>query len=230
MKHLLLALLLFVNAPIFAQEKIALELIVDDSGVLLDAASAQTTKMMLLAHVKALATKRAGAHARVNVISTSLGRTVWSGTPLELRRDPIRAQALVDAITADPARCNNLPGAFAELRSNLAQHEREGIRAVQVVVFSSLVDTPRPCSEITRITLPQMPPAEGDINGALSGSANLRSISFFWVSPHQKRVWEEFLAPSFDSLRARGVPVTFLDVERSLSALRSSPFSAGEAP
>ncbi|MBP7275669.1 MAG: hypothetical protein KBA51_05660 [Kiritimatiellae bacterium] len=230
MKHLLLTLLLMVSAPLFAQEKIAIELIVDESGVLLDAGSAHTTKMMLLAHLKALATKRAGAHAKVNVISTSLGRTVWSGTPLELRRDPLRAQALVDAITADPARCNNLPGAFAELKSNLAQHEREGIHAVQVVVFSSLVDTPRPCSDITRITLPQMPPAQADINGALSGSANLRSISFFWVSPHQKRVWEEFLAPSFDSLRARGVPVTFLDVERSLSALRSSPFSAGEMP
>ena len=230
MKHLLLTLLLMLSAPVLAQEKIAIELIVDESGVLLDAASAQTTKMMLLAHVKALATKRAGALARVNVISTSFGRTVWSGTPLELRRDPLRAQALVDAIAADPARCNNLPGAFAELRSNLAQHEREGRAAVQVVVFSSLVDTPRPCSEVTRITLPQMPPAQADINGALTGSANLRSVSFFWVSPHQKRVWEEFLAPSFEELRARGVPVAFLDVERSLSALRASPFSVGEAP
>ena len=230
MKHLLLTLLLILSAPVLAQEIIALELIIDDSGVLLDAGSAQTTKMMLLAHVKALATKRAGAHAKINVISTSLGRTVWSGTPLELRRDPLRAQALVDAITADPARCNNLPGAFAELRSNLAQHEREGVHGVQVVVFSSLVDTPRPCGDITRIPLPQMPPAEGDINGALSKPANLRSLAFFWVSPHQKRVWEDFLAPSFDSLRARGVAVTFLDVERSLSALRSSPFSAGETP
>ncbi|MBK6895820.1 MAG: hypothetical protein IPH06_04440 [Alphaproteobacteria bacterium] len=229
MKYLL-TLLLLVSAPLFAQDKIALELIIDDSGVLLDAGSAQTSKMMLLAHLKALASKRAGAHARVNVISTSLGRTVWSGTPLELRRDPLRAQALVDAITADPARCNNLPGAFAELKSNLAQHEREGVHGVQVVIFSSLVDTPRPCSAITHITLPQMPPEDGDINGALLGSANLRSLAFFWVSPHQKRVWEEFLAPSFEELRARGIPVTFLDVERSLSALRSSPFSAGETP
>ncbi len=229
MKYLL-TLMLMLSAPVLAQEKIAIELIVDESGVLLDAGSAQTTKMMLLAHLKALATKRAGAHARVNVISTSLGRTVWSGTPLELRRDPIRAQALVDAIAADPARCNNLPGAFAELKSNLAQHEREGVHGVQVVVFSSLVDTPRPCSEVTHITLPQMPPAGGDINGALSGPANLRSVAFYWVSPHQKRVWEEFLEPSFEELRARGVPVTFLDVERSLSALRSSPFSVGEAP
>ncbi|MBK6897630.1 MAG: hypothetical protein IPH06_13690 [Alphaproteobacteria bacterium] len=37
--------------------KIALELVIDDSGVLLDAGNAQTTKMMLLAHVKALATQ-----------------------------------------------------------------------------------------------------------------------------------------------------------------------------
>lgn len=230
MRTLLLTLLLMLSAPVFAQEKLALELVIDDSGVLLDPAEAHSYKLMLLAHVKSLATKRAGAHAKINVISTSLGRTVWSGTPLELRRDPLRAQALVDAITADPARCNNLPGAFAELKSNLAQHGREGVHGVQIVVFSSLVDTPRPCSDVTRISLPQMPPAEGDINGALSGPPNLRSLAFFWVSPHQKRVWEEFLGPSFEELRARGIPVTFLDVERSLSALRSSPFSAGESP
>ncbi len=230
MKALLTVILLFCAAPVVAQDKLAIELVIDDSGVLLEPAEAQSYKLMLLAHVKALAVKRAGAYARVNVISTSLGRTVWSGTSLSLRRDPLRAQALVDSITADPARCNNLPGAFAELAGNLAQHEREGVSSVQVVIFSSLVDTPRPCGELTHITLPQMPPADGDTNGALMRSALIRSVAFLWVSPHQKRVWEEFLAPAFAQLRALGATVSFLDTERTKAGLRNSPFTLGETP
>jgi hypothetical protein len=230
MKALILVLLLSVSAPVLAQERVAIELLIDDSGVLLDPGEAQSYKLMLLAHLKALATKRTGANARIEVISTSLGRTVWSGTPLMVRRDPERAQALVAAVTSDPNRCNNLPGAFLELKSNLAQLERDGVSAVHVVVFSSLVDTPRPCGAVKTITLPQMPPADGDLNGTLEGASRIRSVSFFWVSPHQKRVWEEFLAPSFGALWQRGETVNFLDVERTKASLRTSPFAIGDAP
>ncbi|MGE0132388.1 MAG: hypothetical protein AB7U82_30265 [Blastocatellales bacterium] len=230
MKALILTILIALSAPALAQERIAIELLIDDSGVLLDPQEAQTYKMMLLAHLKALATKRAGANARIEVISTALGRTVWSGTPLMIRRDPERAQALVTAVTADPGRCNNLPGAFLELKSNLAQLERDGVSDVHVVIFSSLVDTPRPCGEVKSITLPQMPPADGDLNATLEGAQRIRSVSFFWVSPHQKRVWEEFLAPSFAALWQRGESVNFLDVERTKAALRSSPFAIGDTP
>lgn len=225
MKALLFSLLVAVSTPAFAQERIAIELLIDDSGVLLDADAAQAHKLLLLSHLKALATKRAGANARVEVISTSYGRTVWSGTPLSIRRDPVRAQELVDAVAADPGRCNNLPGAFAELRSNLAQLDREGAETVHVVVFSSLVHTPRPCDQVRNITLPQLPPAEGDIAGALASSPNVRSVSFYWVSPHQRFVWEQFLNPAFTALRDSGARVSLFDVERSKSALRVSPFS-----
>lgn len=230
MRACILLLMLAASVPVFAQERIAIELLIDDSGVLLDPQDAHGYKMMLLAHLKALATRRAGANARIEVISTALGRTVWSGTPLMVRRDPERAQALVAAVTADPGRCNNLPGTFLELKSNLAQLERDGVSAVHVVIFSSLVDTPRPCGEVKTITLPQMPPADGDLNGTLSGAQRIRSVSFFWVSPHQKRVWEEFLAPSFAALWQRGETVNFLDVERTKAALRTSPFAIGDAP
>ena len=230
MKTLALLLGLLAAGPVLAQERIAVELVMDDSGVLLDAQEARPAAMMLLAHLKALATKRAGANATVEVISTSLGRTVWSGTPLSIRRDPARAQALVDAVTPDAQRCNNLPGAFLELKSNLAQLERERVKDVHVMIFSSLVDTPRPCNRLATITLPQMPPAEGGLNETLSGTPVIRSLSFFWVSPHQKRVWEEFLAPSFDHLRSAGARVTFLDVERTKSALRRSPIVLEETP
>ena len=230
MKTFLLTFLLIVSASVFAQERIALELLIDDSGVLLDAQEADRYKLMLLAHVKALATKREGANTKIEVISTALGRTVWSGTPLTLRRDPARAQDLVAAIKADPARCNALPGAFRELQSNLAQLERAGVNEIHIIVFSSLIHTPRPCADITRITLPQLPPTEGDIPGAFATTAPIRSVSFFWVSPHQKFVWEGFLESAFTTLRQNGARVTFLDVERSKDALRTSPFTLGETP
>lgn len=222
MKALILSLLVALSTNALAQERIAVEILIDDSGVLLDAEAAQSHKLMLLAHLKTLATKRAGANAKVEVISTAFGRTVWSGTPLAIRRNPARAQALVDAIASDPGRCNNLPGAFAELRSNLAQLDREGVHAAHIIVFSSLVHTKRPCDDLTTITLPQLPPTEGDIAGALASSPNVRSVSFFWVSPHQRIVWEQFLTPAFTALRNAGARVSFLDVERSKSALRAA--------
>jgi hypothetical protein len=225
MKAILLVLLVVLSTPVLAQERIAIELLIDDSGVLLDADAAQSHKLLLLSHLKALATKRSGANAKVEVISTSYGRTVWSGTPLAIRRDPARAQELVDAVQADPGRCNNLPGAFAELRSNLAQLEREDVNTVHIIVFSSLVHTPRPCADLKTITLPQLPPAEGDIACALTSSPNIRSVSFYWVSPHQRIVWEQFLNPAFAALRNGGARVSFLDVERSKSALYTSPFA-----
>lgn len=225
MKTILLSLLVVLSTPALAQDRIAIELLIDDSGVLLDADTAQSHKLLLLSHVKALATKRAGANAKIEVISTAYGRTVWSGTPLAVRRDPARAQALVEAVTSDPGRCNNLPGAFAELRSNLAQLEREGVNAVHIIVFSSLVHTPRPCADLTSITLPQLPPTEGDIAGVLAGLPNVRSVSLFWVSPHQRIVWEQFLTPAFTALRSSGARVSFFDVERSKSALYVSPFN-----
>lgn len=225
MKAILLSVLVALSTPVLAQERIAVELLIDDSGVLLDADAAQSHKLLLLSHVKALATKRSGANAKVEVISTSYGRTVWSGTPLAIRRDPQRAQELVDAVKADPGRCNNLPGAFAELRSNFEQLDREGVTSVHVVVFSSLVHTPRPCNQLTAITLPQLPPTEGDIASVLGGLPHVRSVSFFWVSPHQRIVWEQFLTPSFTTLRQGGARVSFFDVERSKSALYASPFT-----
>ena len=230
MKILILTFFLTLSIPAFAQERIALELLIDDSGVLLEAQEAHSYKLMLLAHLKALATRRDSANARIEVISTSLGRTVWSGTPLSLRRDPARAQELVEAVTADPARCNALPGAFRELQSNLAQLEREGVEAVQIIVFSSLIHTPRPCADVTEITLPQLPPTEGDIPGAFAASTRIRSVSFFWVSPHQKFVWEGFLESAFKTLRQNGARVSFLDIERTKDALRTSPFTLGETP
>jgi len=92
------------------QPELAIELIMDDSGVLIEAEQASHYKMAILAHLKRLARRRTEAHAQIDLISTSYGRTVWSGTPLELRRHPARAQDLVEKTRSEPTRCNTCLG------------------------------------------------------------------------------------------------------------------------
>ncbi len=197
-----------------------IQIIIDDSGVLIDATDADQYKLVLLSHLKRLTRKREFARAHIDVISTSIGRTIWSGTPGDLKRKPERALALVNAIKSISENCNNLPGAFLELGSNITALERQGFTNAHVIVFSSLIHTPRPCGDTTSITLPQPPPPEGDINQTLSTYTSIHSISFYWVSPHQKRVWEEFLEPSFNQALARSIPMILMDIERSKFSLR----------
>lgn len=196
-----------------------IQLIIDDSGVLIEAEIAYQYKLALLGHLKQLTRKRELANAHIDVISTSLGRTIWSGTPSDLKRKPERALKLVDSIKANPSNCNNLPGSFVELESNLTSLKRRKFNTAHVVVFSSLIHTPRPCKKKMSIVLPQMPPAQGNINSALSSSSMVRSINYYWVSPHQKRVWEEFLKPTFDWALLKGINMTFMDIERSKFSL-----------
>ena len=176
-------------------------------------------ELILLSHLKKLVRKRDFSRAHIDVISTSVGRTIWSGTPSDLKRKPQRSLALINRIKAVSENCNNLPGAFVELTSNLAALEREGFTKAHVIVFSSLIHTPRPCDQTTQIILPQAPPLEANINGALSFSKILRSINFYWVSPHQKNVWEEFLEPTFMAASLNKISIRFMDIERSKFSL-----------
>ena len=216
----LLILFCFSTAVFARGTHTTIQIIIDDSGVLIDPIEADKYKLLLLSHLKGLTRKREFARAHIDVISTSIGRTIWSGVPSDLKRKPERALALVNAIRSNPENCNNLPGAFMELASNINALERQGFTSAHVIVFSSLIDTPRPCSDTTQITLPQPPPLEGEINQTLSAYNSIHSIAFYWVSPHQKRVWEEFLEPAFNQALARGYPMTLMDIERSKFALR----------
>jgi len=200
--------------------QIAIEILMDDSGVLQRSEEAANYMMAILAHLQALTRKRRGAKAHIDVISTSYGRTVWTGTPQDLKRNAQQAQELVDKIASDDKRCNNLPGAFDEFKSNIAALERQGVHEVHALVFSSLIHTPRPCDATKHIKLPQLPPAEGDINGSLSASEILRSLTFYWISPHQRRVWEEFLTPALSWAGEKGVRYNLFDEVRTRSALR----------
>lgn len=75
-----------------------LQIIMDDSGVLIHSKEADKYKLGLLSHIKDLVRKREYANAHIDVISTSIGRTIWSGLPSDLKRKPERALALVESI------------------------------------------------------------------------------------------------------------------------------------
>ena len=221
MKYLLIGLMIYCScANAFARgSSTTLQIIMDDSGVLVDSENADKYKLVLLGHLKMLTRKREFATAHIDVISTSIGRTIWSGTPSDLKRKPARALALVEGIKTKLESCNNLPASFAELKSNLTALERQSFTKAHVMVFSSLIHTPRPCDKTTKIVLPQVPPMKGNINAALASSEIVRSINFYWVSPHQKSVWEEFLKPTFMWAFQGNVNMTFKDIERSKFSL-----------
>ncbi len=214
------ALSICFSASAFARgSSTTLQIIMDDSGVLVDAENAYKYKLVFLGQLKKLIKKNEYSKAQIDVISTSKGRTIWSDTVSNLKRKPERAQMLVDSLKAAPENCNNLSGAFSELESNLTALERRKYKTAHVIVFSSLIDTPRPCDKTTKVILPQTPPVKSNINAALSSSGLVRSINFYWVSPHQKRVWEEFLTPTFDWAMKSNVNMTFMDIERSKPSL-----------
>jgi len=221
MKYLLIGLMIYCSCTgAFARgSSTTIQIIIDDSGVLVDSQNADKYKLVLLGHLKQLTRKREFGAAHIDVISTSIGRTVWSGAVSDLKRKPARALALIESIKTNIESCNNLPASFAELKSNLTALERQSFTKAHVIVFSSLIHTPRPCDKTTSITLPQVPPVEGNINGALSSSEIVRSINFYWVSPHQKSVWEEFLKPTFMWALQVGTNMTFKDIERSKFSL-----------
>ena len=184
----------------------------DDSGVLTDAAEAEKYKLSMLGHLKALNNIRRFSQARIDVISTAYGRSMWIGSPRDLNSP--RAAELLDYIQPKLDQCNNLEGAFKALEANLEQLERQGYKEVYVLVFSSLIDTPRPCNGVVNLKLPQLPPPL-DLNAILTDRESLKAVNFFWVNPHQRAVWNEFLSPSIDHSSQNGIPFGLFDIENT---------------
>lgn len=187
-----LSFTLAMTLPASAEDKrLAIELVVDDSALLTSPQEADLLKQRLLAQLKSLLKRREYANARLDVITTSLGRTSWVGELKDLR-DHERALALVELIPSKPDYCNSLASSFAVLGNNIRQRSAEGFTHIDVLIFSSLIDTGGPCSEEVTITLPQLPP-ELDVSAELTARDTVKRVSFFWVNPHQLRIWSEKL-------------------------------------
>jgi len=189
---LLLALPLAVTLPVTAEEKqIAIQLMIDDSGLLTSPEEADVLKQQLLSQLKSLLKRREYSMARLDVITTSLGRTRWIGDLKDLK-DRERASTLVELMPSRRDHCNSLAQSFTALGNNIRQRTAEGYTHIHVLIFSSLIDTGGPCDEEVVITLPQLPP-ELDIVDELTARDSVKRVSFYWVNPHQQRIWSEKL-------------------------------------
>ena len=205
------------------EDKTSIQLIFDDSGVLLDPVNADKQKMVLLAHLKELGKQRKYRNAQIDIISTSRGKTVWSGVPKDLKGNNPKAKLAVDEVTTKPGHCNALTNAFEELHSNLDDLVWQGYTSASVIVFSSLIHTPQPCTSETTITLPQLPPSGSDINKYQTSSPIVQSIDFFWVAHEQRNVWKSHLESTYDWSIKEGVSLRFTDAQRTPPALLSNP-------
>lgn len=198
---------------------VAIQLVFDDSGVLMEADRAKEQKLRILSHLLSMTRARRYAEARIDLISTSAGRSLWIGTPADLKGGP-QTDRMLSLLDAHPDHCNNLPAAFAELETNIRQLEQQGYEEIVVVVFSSLIDTPAPCGDSMQITLPQLPPDTG-INRVLMSSDAVKSVSFYWVDHNQRKVWLEFLQPTSEWLGEHSGKFGLFDVENTIYELES---------
>lgn len=114
---ILIIFMFFASTAIARNTQTTIQIIMDDSGVLIEPSEADKYKMHMLVELKKLTRKRKFSRAHIDVISTSIGRTIWSGTPSDLKRKPVHALALVNSIKSVKENCNNLIGAFNELAS-----------------------------------------------------------------------------------------------------------------
>ena len=222
MKHLLIFVLLlsgfFSVSEIQADEKRhAILVVFDDSGLVSEPAEADALKLRLLGHLQSLLKRREYANARLDVITTSLGRTRWVGDLRDLK-DRERGAVLVSLIPSKPDRCNNLSKSFRALGENIRARSAEGYSNIQVLIFSSLIDTGGVCEEQVVIKLPQMPP-DIDVSAELSSTDTVKRISFYWVNPHQHRVWSEKLRPLSKWASDNGVEYEFLSTEETRYAI-----------
>ncbi|MEW8417751.1 MAG: hypothetical protein AB2669_11875 [Candidatus Thiodiazotropha endolucinida] len=208
---------LFMQPGLADRPKVAIQLLIDDSGTLTDPETAEQYKQQVFHLMNQYKKVRRFSRSQISVISTAYGRTKWIGNLSDLKSN--RAHELLKVIKAAPDRCNNLTGAFKELRTNLRHLTIEGYKEVHIYVFSSLIHTPVPCTG-AEITLPQPPPLSAGVNKILTSSESISSVTFYWINPHQKRVWLDYLEPTINWLKAKNGRFNFLDISNSIYRLQ----------
>ena len=174
------------------QEKTAFILVNDDSGVLTQPQRASKLKLLMLAQLKDLRKKLKFSKAKLQIISTSYGRSVWVGSIADLKSK--RAADVVAKIESKATHCNRLSESFDSIRTSIRQLEQQGYSDVHIYFFSSMISTPPVCNDDVDITLPQLP-VPADFTGTLTSSDIVKTIAMYYVNPHQLRAYQEALIP-----------------------------------
>ncbi len=129
--------------------------------------------------------------ASVDVIETSSGRLVWSGSISEIQSD--RGKVLKEAISSAATNCNSLASAFGTLDHNLKFHDGRKYTDIKIFVLSNLYNTPVPCDRNTRIVYPSLPPQEVNIPEILMQRPETSVIVFYGLHEAQMKVWGDAL-------------------------------------
>ena len=198
-------------------DKSAFILVNDDSGVLSEPERASQLKLLMLAQLKDLHTKRKFATAKLQIVSTSFGRSVWVGSVDDLKSE--RAEDVIQKIESNASYCNRLGESFSAVQTSVAQLEQQGYTDIHVYYFSSLISTPMGCTNDVKITLPQLP-VPVDFTGTLTASNSVSSIGFYYVNPHQLRTYREVLAPVAAWANANGKDFAMYEMEDTEFHLR----------
>lgn len=189
----------------------------DDSGMLQNKERASQLRTLALAQLRSLEKKRKYANAQFIAISTSYAKPVFVGNVKDLSGN--RAQALVDKLEPLPDRCNQLAESFTAVDSTVRNLEQQGFASINIYIFSSLISTPNPCKAIKSIALPQLP-VPVDFKAKLTRSKAVKTIAFYYVNPHQIRVYQDVLGEIEAWGYEAGNNFAMFDVEGSDHALR----------
>lgn len=198
-------------------KKSAFILVNDDSGVLSEPERASGLKLLMLAQIKNLRTKRQYAKANFQVISTSYGRPVFVGNVTDLKSS--RASDVIDKIESKADHCNRLADSFNAVRTSVRQLEQRGFNDIYVYFFSSLISTSNPCGD-EKITLPQLP-VPVDFAGTLTSSEAVQAIGFYYVNPYQIRAYQEALISVASQMLGSGKGFAMFDIESTTHELRN---------
>ena len=182
-------------------KKVAFIVVLDDSGAYDKrmAKRADRNKLKFLQQFADLKKRKKTRNAVIDIISSSTGSTELVTQPKSMGLNWKQIEAVMKG---KPERCNNLARTFTTLDSSIRQYEDEQYDEIYVYIFSSLIDVPAPCDQVTNLVLPQKPPlidvnndGKTDLGAILTRSPKVKTIIFYGVKAEQYCPWIDVLKP-----------------------------------
>ena len=167
-------------------------IIVDDSGTIQNEKTFEGIKSRLWSKLQDLRMILEYQNAEIEVIVSSSGESVWSGTVKDLRNTlwrKGRAKALIADTQSVSNRCNDLSAAFATLNRSIKLMDGRIFRTVHIYVVSNLYHTGKNCSSFTKILYPNSPPEGLNVEQIVTQRPQIKTVSFFGVHAEQSDIW-----------------------------------------
>jgi len=167
-------------------------IVADDSGTIMHEKEFKQIKNLLWGKLQDLRMILEYQHAAIEVITTSGGKTVWSGTVKDLRntlRRQGRAKDLVEATKAVANRCNDLEAAFSTLDRSIKLLDKRAFPTVHIYVVSNLYHTGKDCHRHTKITYPNAPPEGLEVSRIVTQRPEIKTVAFLGVHEAQSPIW-----------------------------------------